>query len=374
MSPTRSLRVCFVVFVGIGLVPCAPGSTEAAEAKIRIVVFTPKDVRPPANIRSRMKQVVDYGQWFYGKWLQHWGYEPANVLPVDRDGKGNPVIYFVRGPHPAASGRYDKPGFQGQVREQAIKTYRIPRQGSTWWIFVYGTKLRASRGWGGHADSKGNGYTLLTWNDVAGDVKPGDALAGGAADKLNLKGYLHELGHTMSLPHIGPNDRHGLGMSLMGPNARTYRRTRSRAEQRVYITPAVAALIWKQPQMTGTYNPQTKPPRLHVEGLSSKYEAVHKRIRITGRLKSNLPAHSIVAIDLPRKGPRNYWRKSYASRLRKNGTFTIVVDEPAPSSGVLKVVFCFNNGVFTGTGKGVGFRHAIEIPYRYTGKSYLFGK
>lgn len=61
-------------------------------------------------------------------------------------------------------------------------------------------------------------------------------------------------------------------MSLMGPNARTYRRARSNREDRVYITPAVAALIWKQPQMTGRFDPQPRMPRIAVSDYSAAYD------------------------------------------------------------------------------------------------------
>lgn len=362
----RSVVSAILVFA------CA-GSAVGEEARMRIVVFSPKDVAPPKNIPQRMKQVVDYAQSFYGQWLQHWGYEPENVLPVDRDAKGVPVVYFVRGTETAASGKYDQVGFQGEIRERAISQHRIPRSGSTWWIFVYGTKLKASRGWGGHADVKGNGLTLLVWNDVPGDLSNDDPLAGGTADRLNLKGYLHELGHTMSLPHIGPSPRHGLGMSLMGPNARTYRKALSNKEERVYMTPAVAALIWKQPQMTGKYEPKPKLPQIAVKNLRTEYERTEKRFVLTGRLEANLPAHSIVAIDIPEKGLDDYWKRGYASRLEKDGSFKLFVDELVPSSGTLKVVFCFDNGVFTGNGKGVGFRQAVSIPYRYENSTYQAG-
>ena len=38
---------------------------------------------------------------------------------------GVPVIYYVRGDKPAASGAYDQVGFQGVVREQAIKQHKL---------------------------------------------------------------------------------------------------------------------------------------------------------------------------------------------------------------------------------------------------------
>jgi hypothetical protein len=83
--------------------------------------------------------------------------------------------------------------------------------------------------------------------------------------------------------------------------------------------------------------------------------------------------HSIVAIDIPEKGPGDYWKKAYASRLADDGSFKLLIDELLPSSGVLKVVFCFDNGVFTGNGKGIGFAHAAEVPYHFAGSSYRIG-
>lgn len=360
MRPRTPVALVLAALTTIGADPAT-----AEDARIRIVFFTPQDVEPPEDLRNQMKQVVDYGQAFYGRWMQHWGYEPEHVLPIDRDDDGFPVVYHVRGSETAASGAYDNVGFQGQVRETAIAQYEVPRTGSTWWIFVYGTNLRASRGWGGHGDRNGNGIALLVWHDVAGELTDDVPLAGGIADEINLKGYLHELGHTMSLPHIGPSDSHGLGMSLMGPNARTYRQATSSREERVYLTPAVAAIIWKQPQMTGRYDTDLQLPELDLRSFRPVYDRRERRITLRGRLVSDIPAHSIVAIDIPEEGPGDYWKKAYAARLDENGTFTLHVDELLPSSGVVKVVFCFENGVFTGTGGGVGFRHALEAPYRF---------
>ena len=361
----RSVMTALLITAGV-----LSSGVAAADARIRIVFFTPSDVAPPPGVPERMKQIVDYGQAFYGQWLEHWGYEPENVLPVDRDEQGVPVVYFVRGKETAASGKYDKVGIQGQIREQAIAEHSIPREGSTWWIFVYGTKLAASRGWGGWADDRGHGLTLLVWQTAEGDVSPDAPLAGDVADRINLKGYLHELGHTMNLPHIGFNEKHNLGMSLMGPNARTFRRARSTREERVYLTPATAALIWKQPQMTGRFDPQPKLPKMTVRPFEAVYDNREKRVELKGRLVSDIAAHSAVAIDIPETGPGEYWKKGYAARIAEDGTFELAVDELLPSSGVIKLVFCFENGIFTGTGKGAGFRHAVEVPYEFRQGGY----
>ncbi len=149
---TQLLRLVVIALMFAGTI-----TAPAAEAKVRIVFFTPKDVAPPPNVGHRMKQ--------------------------------------------------------------AIAEHKIPRQGSTWWIFVYGTKLKASHGYGGFGDVKGNGWALLVWYEVPGELTMETPLAGGIAGRVNLKGYLHELGHTMNLAHFGPLDRDSRtdGMSLMGP-------------------------------------------------------------------------------------------------------------------------------------------------------------
>lgn len=373
---SRSALVLFlstVVLYGV----LSDAYTHAAEAKVRIIFFTPSDVDPPENLAQRMTEVVNYGQAFYSKWLTHWGYEPENVLAVDRDEQGVPVIYHVRGDKYAASGAYDTIGYQGKVRDQAIKQYGIPREGSTFWIFVYGTKLQASRGFGGFGDRGGYGWALLVWHDDPGQLTLDMPMAGGLADAINLKGYLHELGHTMNLAHFGPLDRMSLGagegMSLMGPNARTYRRARSNQEEKVHLTQASAALIWKSPPMTGRFDPQPETPTVRATDFQSIYERRDKQFRLTGQLHSNVPAHSIVAIDAPEKGPSDYWKKAHAARLSEDGKFDLVVGELAPSSGMLQVVFCFNNGYITGNGKGYGYKFAAEIPYKYDGTTYRVG-
>ena len=151
---TQLLRLVVIALMFAGTI-----TAPAAEAKVRIVFFTPKDVAPPPNVGHRMKQ--------------------------------------------------------------AIAEHKIPRQGSTWWIFVYGTKLKASHGYGGFGDVKGNGWALLVWCEVPGELTMETPLAGGIAGRVNLKGYLHELGHTMNLAHFGPLDRDSRtdGMSLMGPRS-----------------------------------------------------------------------------------------------------------------------------------------------------------
>ena len=92
---------------------------------------------------------------------------------------------------------------------------------------------------------------------------------------------------------------------------------------------------------------------------------------LKGRLISNRTAHSVIAIDIPDKGPGTYWKKGHAARLDKSGGFKLPVDEMLPSNGKLQVLFCFNDGYLTGKGTGYGYKHAAEIPYQFQNGTYV---
>ena len=83
-----------------------------------------------------------------------------------------------------------------------------------------------------------------------------------------------------------------------------------------------------------------------------------------------MKAHSIVAINDPHEGPKDYWKKAFAARLDDNGTFDLNVEELPKSSGQLLVVFCFDNSYVTGNGDGYGFKSAARIPYDYRNGAY----
>jgi hypothetical protein len=122
--------------------------------------------------------------------------------------------------------------------------------------------------------------------------------------------------------------------------------------------------------MTGRFDPSPRMPKIQVRPFQTVYDSRNKRFELKGRLVSDVPAHSAVAIDIPEKGPGEYWKNGYATRIAEDGTFELAVDELLPSSGVIKLVFCFDNGLFTGTGKGAGFPHAVEVPYAFSQGRY----
>ena len=109
--------------------------------------------------------------------------------------------------------------------------------------------------------------------------------------------------------------------------------------------------------------------------ILSKYEAEFYRpagaITVGGKLCTDLGCHSVVVVD-DADGVGKYWRKGYVSRLDAEGMFSVRVSEPPQSSGRLKLLPCFENGVNTGNGRQHGLRNAIAKAYRWTGDAYWF--
>ena len=68
-----------------------------------------------------------------------------------------------------------------------------------------------------------------------------------------------------------------------------------------------------------------------------------------------------------------YWRKTFVGRVNAAGEFEVLIDELDASGGLLRLVFCFNNGAITGGGGKLGFdASGIEKPYRFEDGEFTF--
>src|SRR3954452_24822548 len=110
---TRLARILLTAAVLAVASRTAPGEEAPPPLPtLRIVLFTPSDVEPPAGVQRRMTQIADYTERFFLRWMAHWKYEPANKTLFRRDGAGAAEVLFVKGDQPFSSGRYNGPGFQ----------------------------------------------------------------------------------------------------------------------------------------------------------------------------------------------------------------------------------------------------------------------
>jgi len=356
-------------------VPSTRGDVEATSPlpTLRIVLFTPSDVEPPAGARRRITQIADFTERFFVRWMTYWKYEPARKAIFRRDGAGAAEVLFVKGDQPSSSGRYNGPGFQQEVIEKAVRQYGIPRHRHVWWIFVYlGEPPRRFSDFCGEGDSQEGGWSLMNYPTVPGEIQAEDELGGGFLATIALKGGIHELGHALGLPHIGPNPAKRLGNSLMGPTIDNYARQLGAKDHRVHLTEASAAMLWKHPLFSGTAQDRSVLPSVALSGYRGRYDPGRRRVELSGQLTSNGHAHSVVVIDNMAQKPGPYWKRGYAARLADDGTFRVAIDEPVPSDGQYEIYFCFDNGVVTGDGKRQSEPSALLKPYRFRRGGFQF--
>jgi len=194
----------------------------------------------------------------------------------------------------------------------------------------------------------------------------------GFHEEYHLKGLIHELGHAFGLPHIGPREADGFGNTVMGPNQREWGNLVKAREPRGYLDEASAAMLWKHPLFSGSTDRRQQLPRIEVDGVSCRFDRQAGRIRVGGRVRSDIDAHSAIVFDESDASPSDYWRKAYVGRVGEGGAFEVNVTEPGSADGTLRLVFCFDNGAVTGDGKSRGIEGALARRYEFRDRSIRF--
>lgn len=350
-------------------------SGQAKMPSARIVFMTPADVDAPTGVSKRLTQVADYTEAMLVKWMKVWGYPPKREQIFQRNDDGTVKILFVKSPMTLSSG--DFPLKDGNMARKgkllAIEKFNIPKNLDVWWVWVYvGDPPKKYSSYLGSGNAATGGLSQCNYSSLPGEIKPTDKLAIPFLKELTLKGTIHEFGHALGLPHNGPLIKRDLGMPLMGATIFNYRRTMKNNEERGYVSEASAAILWKHPLFTGTKERRYANPAIKWHDLVVTNDRKKRIARVTGRVTSNIPAHSVVVYDIAPDVRTQYFQKPYVARVEKDGTFDITISEPVSvqANGILKVLACCENGTMTGDGKRRGMSSAHEIRYRTSRTGY----
>jgi hypothetical protein len=338
------------------------------------VFFTPSDVAPPPGVVSRLSLVADAAERFLVAGMTQWKYPPARQRFFRRTSDGSVEVLFVRGEHPLASGRYQKPTFAQEAIDRATNQFKIAGDRHLWWVFSYlgEPPLRVTE-YLGHGNPRDGGWAIVNYSTIPGEIRPDRSLGDPFHERWTLKGCIHELGHAFGLPHVGPTPRTAPGVTLMGPNLDVYARSKLPNPDRVHLSEAVAAMLWKHPVFSGDARDRAREPAPTLSDYRPSFSRAQGHVLLTGKLTSDVPAHSVVVLDDVGKPDDTYWYRGYAARLSPDGRFRVEVTAPAATDGHYHILFCFNNGAVTGGVPSADDHHSILKGYRYRGGRYVFG-
>jgi len=334
----------------------------------RLILFVPSGTEAPESYEDRLTEIALRTEAFFKDGIEQWGWDVERSEIFARNAKGEIDIILARGElPPEAVGRNALPDITRLAMKAASDA--IPQdlaEQSIWWTFYHCPKqeVRGFRGMGG----RDYGRAINRYPDVPGDIPPIIHLADESMWPLNLKGCIHEFGHALGLPHIGPKPGDARGNSLMGPINRAYH---SKAkidgiEPRIYLSNASAAMLANHPIFSKKASPELERPTfVKIESLEIE-EVENSSIAIEGSVQGDLLPHSAIVLDSSGRGFGDYWARPYVSPIDSSGKFKLLINEPfdASAKGSLSLYFCFPNGRNASTGQKESMQGGVvRVPY-----------
>lgn len=344
---------CVFVLVALAASLHAEGIRETDSPSARIILFVPDESQMPPACEAKLRSIAVRTEAFLANGIEQWGWKVGRRDIFTRNPEGKIEITVMRGTLPDnTSGRDALPVIMKKaITETKTKLGGDSSKGSYWCVFYHcpDHNVRGFQGAGG----RNGGRSINAYPIAEGEVTPDIDLAAKEMWPLNLKGCIHEFGHALGLPHIGPKPSLQLGNTLMGPINKAFaaKAPGKEAEPRVYLTEASAAMLAKHPLFTpGTQAKGVRPYEIEVSNLTFEETSVNE-FKVKGSVKSEVRAHSVIILDSQR-GFGDYWARSYCAKVGDSGKFSVTVSDPFDSPrGILTLFFSLEDGRNSATGK-----------------------
>lgn len=349
----------------VALFSCTCSASAQQVPKAQVVLFTPSDVKPPPreSYTQRLGQFGVYAEKFFSSEMERWGYTPARKQIFERDADGRISVVHVTGDLPAAGGKYKEKWISRQVIDKLQSDHGIQARKNLLWIFVYvGDPPAKHDNYRGAGNARDGGWAALNYTNLPGEISLKRDMASGFHDKTFLKGCIHEFGHALGLPHLGPKVELRRGNTLMGPITRIYVKNRMPLPTKAYLSEGSAAMLSVHPAFTGDATDRNVLPKTTFGKTDVRYDRRTRSITVRGTLTTNHPVHRIVVIDDRDDKIGAYWVKSFVSEVDEQSQFSVSIPRPNPS-GSIKLLAVYKNGAVTGDGVKHGIGSAKIVPY-----------
>ncbi|WP_298781414.1 putative metal-binding motif-containing protein, partial [uncultured Polaribacter sp.] len=332
-------------------------STPISEPRVRIVVIDPSDVTVTQDHINRLKDIGQYIENFYVNQLTTKGYTLANTNMFARNTDGEILIYHVTSTD-TMEAIDSGDGITTTGRELAIEKYTDLTTLNSVFAIVHFLDGGGFTG-GGNAN---NGSMKFQLKDAVGAIDFNSHIAEtDYHSDINLKAIHHELGHALTIAHVGPKRDNTEFNTMMGPINSTYEKVVGITTADVRLSDYTAAILAYHPIFRGeAYDyREVRNKNLRIEKIMGDNDLftvdcstgiAHLRGKV---VTEEVDFHHVVV----RFGHNSisdaggYWNKSFAIETDEDGYFDLELkEEDINTLDVFQyeLMVAFNNGLTRG--------------------------
>ncbi len=282
---------------------------RSARMPLHVIYLTCSDQSPFPEHRERLNRVLTEIQDWFASQHEAAGFG-RTTFGLERDADG--LVKLHEGALPFEVGSRTRNNLLNHTRHECVKIARallskVDVNYDRSFVLILTTipdDHGAAPFFGNIIQDRGYCYAVDTpWLDSKYTQTAGEKVwkgkPVGPANSALIGGIAHELGHGFGLPHCDePASQQRYGESLMGRGNYTWRQERRLEGRGSFLLDTDAMFLMARPPFTGRVRDLGKQPRARIDGLQFEQMA-DGRIRVTGRVESDIPAHAVKVYDDP---------------------------------------------------------------------------